>query len=34
MMRERRSLAPPQLMDELNRRKLPHWRSKDELEQN
>ena len=27
MMREHRSLAPPQLMDELYRRKLPHSRS-------
>jgi hypothetical protein len=27
MMRERRSLAPPQLIDELYRRKLPHWRT-------
>jgi hypothetical protein len=26
-MRERRSLAPPQLMDQLYRRKLPHWRT-------
>jgi len=33
MMREHRSLAPPQLMDELYRRKLPHWRSEGELEQ-
>jgi REP element-mobilizing transposase RayT len=27
MMRERHSLAPPQLMDQLYRRKLPHWRT-------
>ena len=27
MMREHRSLAPPQLMHELYRRKLPHWRT-------
>jgi REP element-mobilizing transposase RayT len=27
MMREHRSLAPPQLMDELYRRKLLHWRT-------
>jgi len=26
-MRERRPLAPPQLMDQLYRRKLPHWRT-------